>query len=34
MGKYRALADLASNMDGNRYDLGDAGDRRRFKAGC
>ena len=32
VGKYRALADLASSLDGNRYDLNDPGDRRRFKA--
>ena len=32
VGKYRALADLATNLDGNHYDLDDAGDRRRFKA--
>jgi hypothetical protein len=32
VGKYRALGDLASNLDGNRYGLDDPGDRRRFKA--
>jgi hypothetical protein len=32
VGKYRALADLAANLDGKGYDLGQPGDRRRFKA--
>jgi hypothetical protein len=32
VGKYRALADLASSLEGKRYDLDDPEDRRQFKA--
>ena len=32
VGKYRALTDLASSLDGKRYNLEDPEDRRQFKA--
>jgi len=31
VGKYRALADLASSLDGKRYNIDDPEDRRAFK---